>query len=209
MQLSRRDEGLSLIEVLLVIVILGLITVPLGNAFIDFLNNTDRTTQRLSESHDLQLAAAYFAQDVQSVGTRDWSTYPYELQQSVELNAPAAAGLYPCGLPGQPDAVVRLAWDDPQDASGTPSVVRVAYVVIDTGVERQLHRVACNGSATPVSDIVVAHNLDTVAPAVACSTSCTAAPAVPQTITLTLTIRSAGNSGPALVASLIGQRRQT
>ena len=212
MHLAHRrgdDRGVTLTEMLVTVVILGVIMLPLGNALIGFIRNTDDTTRRLSESHDIQLAAAYFAQDVQSVGARDWSAFPYPLRQSIEPNAAAAGGLYPCGTPGTPVAVVRLAWDDPQSASASPEVVRVSYVVMTDGGRRRLHRITCVGSATPVSDLVVAHNVDTVDPVLSCSSPCTAAPAVPQSVTLTLAIRNPESPGPAVSVALTGARRQT
>jgi len=210
MRLTRDERGVTLIEVLVAITILGIIMLPLGNALIAFFVHTDATTARLNESHDVQIAAAYFAQDVQSVGTRDWAGgYPYPLRQSVELDVPFDSGLYPCGNPGTPDAVVRLAWDDPDSPSAVPSVKRVAYVVMVVGTQRQLHRFTCRGSSVPVDDVVLAHTLDATDPVVTCPTACTAAPAVPLSVTLTLTIQDPASTGPPLTVDLNGQRRQT
>jgi Tfp pilus assembly protein PilW len=207
---SRPDErGATLTELLVAITILSIIILPLGDAVIGFLRITDDTSQRLTESHDAQLASAYFSADVLSTGTRNWTTWPFPLAQSVETNAPALGGLYPCGTAATPAAVVRLAWDDPASVAVAPTVVRVSYVVMTVGTETQLHRILCAGSATPVSDLVVAHNVDAVAPVVSCSTLCTGAPAVPQTVTLTLTIKSPRNTSSSLTVVLVGQRRQT
>ena len=203
----RDDRGLTLIELLVSIVILGVITVPLGDALITFFGSTGRTTNELGVSHDAQIAASYFAHDVQSLGRRDWTAPPYLLAQSVEVNVAAAGGLAPCGVAGTPDAVVRLLWDDPSVAQ-TPTLVRVAYVVRTVGTEKQLHRIRCVGGATPVSDLVLAHNVVSVDPVV-CSTSCTAAPALPQTVTLTVHLRAPGSTDPVLDIVLTGQRRQT
>jgi prepilin-type N-terminal cleavage/methylation domain-containing protein len=211
-ELPRRDDrGVTLTEVMVAIVIMAIIMVPLGNAVIGFLRNSDSVGRRLSESHDAQIAAAYFAQDVQSIGTRNWSDHPFPLKQSIELNAPPTGGLYPCGPSGTPAATVRFAWDDPTNATGAPSVVRVAYVVVTSGTERQMRRLTCVGSSTVTSTIVIAHNVDTsVLPTVECAnpTSCAAAPGVPQYVTLRLRIRDPANSGSFTVV-LTGQRRQT
>jgi prepilin-type N-terminal cleavage/methylation domain-containing protein len=208
--LVRRDErGVTLVEVLVAIVVIGIIVVPLGNALLTYLRHTDEVNRRLSESHDAQIAAAYWAQDVQSVGTRDWSAHPFPLVASIEQNAPVGGGLYPCGLVGTPNAVVRFAWDDPANASGTPSVVRVAYVVMTSGGERQLRRITCVGNATPTSTLVLAHNVDpSFTPTVTCSTACGSAPAVPQSVTMTLRIRDPANA-TAFTVTLTGQRRQS
>jgi prepilin-type N-terminal cleavage/methylation domain-containing protein len=205
----RDDRGFTLTEVLITIVILGVIILPLGNAVIGFIRLTDDTSTRLSESHDVQLAVAYFAQDVNGLGTRDWSGYPYRPRRSVELNAPATGGLYPCGPGGTPAAVLRLAWDDPESVAAAPTITRASYVVVTAGGEHTLHRMVCAGSATVVSDIVVIHNLDPAAtPVVVCQPPCATVP-VPASITLTLAIKAPGNTGAATALILSGQRRQT
>lgn len=204
-RLRRDQRGFTLVELLIAIVILGIIIVPLANGLIAFFRNSDATTGRLSESHDAQLAAAYFAQDVQSVGVRDWTASPYALKQSVEQNVGATGGLYPCGT--GTTAVLRLAWDDPTSASGAPATVRVAYVIATSaGGEQQLRRIACGtGTTTPTSDVVLVHNL--VSATVVCSSQCTAA-SVPKQITLQLVIKNSATSA-SLNVDLIGQRRQS
>lgn len=221
MKLRRqRDDGVTLVELLITIAILTIIIGPLTGALIVYLRNTDDVGRRLSESHDAQISAAYFAQDVQSIGVRDWSVAPFALKQSVELDVAATGGLYPCGTATTPNARLRLAWDDPQTASGTPQVVRVAYVVQTVGVERQLRRITCSGppgdssaaSTTPISTLVLAHDLDPDLDnpvEVTCSTTCAATPAVPASITMKIYIRDPKNSGQPLTIVLTGQRRQT
>ncbi|WP_344610871.1 prepilin-type N-terminal cleavage/methylation domain-containing protein [Dactylosporangium salmoneum] len=201
----RRDErGLTLVEVLVAIVILGIIIVPLGNALIGFIRNTDDTTRRLSESHDAQIMVAYFAQDVQSVGVRDWTADGFPLKQSIFPDVAYNGSPYPCGAADTPKAVVRFAWDD----LGTAYVNRVSYVVRTVGAERQLHRIMCTKSST--SDTVLAHNVDGD-PVLSCSGptgDCSTAPAVPQRVTLKVTIKASGGQQP-LTVTLDGQRRQT
>ena len=214
----RQDErGFTLVELLVTIVIMGVIAVPLGNVIIGYLRNTDATTARLTESHDAQVSAAYFSADVASIGVRS-TTYtsnpaaPYPLTQSVEENAPATSGLFPCGTATTPNAVIRFGWDDYTSASASAvTQMRVAYVSIpDAGGQAQLHRLACSGSASVTSDTVLAHNLVSV------SATCTPSPcsgsgaAVPLVVTLTLTIHDPQNTGVAnYQIELTGQRRQS
>lgn len=209
MRASARDAGFTLIELLLVVVILGLITLPLGNSLLGIIDNTDATSQRLALSHDAQISTAYFSQDVSDVGTRDYTVSSAPSKASIQLNAAYDAGPT-CGAAGTPTAVVRFLSDDYDSAS--PPVLRVdvvAYVVEPVGTERQLHRIRCVGTSTPVSDVVVAHNLAAAStPTVTCAqpTVCTGA-AVPNTVSMTFTV-SAPSAG-SYVVTLNGQRRQT
>jgi prepilin-type N-terminal cleavage/methylation domain-containing protein len=203
---GRDEQGVTLVEMLIAIVLLSIITVPLGGALWLFFRNSDDTTRRMSESHDVQIASAYFATDVQSIGTRDWSAYPYVLRQSVEVDVAPTTGVNPCGTAGTPNAVIRLAWDE-ATAGGTPAVIAVSYAPRLVGGEHQLRRIQCR-NAVVQSDIVIVHNVDTVSPPV-CSSACTAAPAIPQSIQLGLRIKAPGNDGVGITIVLSGQRRTT
>lgn len=211
MHLRRDERGFTIVELLVSMTILAIIIAPLSAALIGYIRNTDATSRRMNENHDVQITAAYFAQDVQAMGVHNWSATPYPLVQSIETNAPVGSGLYPCGVAGTPNALVRFAWDNPTAAATAPVVMRASYVVETVGTERQLHRITCAGSATPTADIVVAHEIDTTAPVVTCisPSSCTAAPGIPQQVQIVLTIRDPGNTGSPLTVTLVGQRRQT
>ncbi|GAA1833808.1 hypothetical protein GCM10009682_60320 [Luedemannella flava] len=208
----RDDRGFTLTELLVAIVLLGIIVGPLASGLITFMRNIDKTTGRLSESHDLQIAAAYFAQDVESLGVRKWTDTTFPLLQSVETNAPASGGVSgrACGGAGTPNAVVRLAWDDPTSASVTPPpIVRAAYIVTTVGTEKQLRRIVCVGaSTTPVSNIVLVHNLVDAGPADCTPVACANYPDIPQKITLRLVIKNEASTA-TYEHILIGQRRQT
>jgi prepilin-type N-terminal cleavage/methylation domain-containing protein len=201
----RRDEsGLTLIELLLAIVLLSIIIVPLAGALISFFRNTNATTNRLTESHDEQIAAAYFAQDVQSIGVHDWSGAPFAMKTSVEQNVGPTAGVNKCGAASLPAAALRFAWDESIGNTST-QVVIVSYVVETVGGAQQLHRVRCaGGSTTPTSDIVIAHDLLSVG-----TPTFTGSSTMPQAISWTLNVRAPSNKGAALVVTLYGQRRQT
>jgi prepilin-type N-terminal cleavage/methylation domain-containing protein len=201
------DGGFSLVELLTAVVILGIITIPLSNVVLDYLRHTDATTARLIESHDVQIASAYWVQDVTGLGVRATAS-PFALQQSVEVGVAYNAGLYPCGTAGTANAIVRLAWDDAIVPGVAATVVRVAYVV-PTG-QTELHRLRCEGTGAVVSDVTLAHDLDpSTPPVLTCSTTCTAAPAVPASVTLQLTLKDPDNEDAAYPVALTGQRRQS
>jgi prepilin-type N-terminal cleavage/methylation domain-containing protein len=195
------DRGMTLIEVLLAVTLMAIIIGALANAMILFSRNTDATTSRLTESHDVQIAAAYFAQDVEATGLHNWGLTDIPLKQSVWQNLAAGSA---CG----PDAAfLQLSWDSPPNATGNPDVIAVAYVVKTVGTERQLLRYRCvNGSLNPGTPQVLAHNLDAGTPAVTCLTSCAGA-TPPQKITMVIPIKAPRGSGVSI--TLTGQRRQT
>jgi prepilin-type N-terminal cleavage/methylation domain-containing protein len=209
----RNEVGFTLIELLVAVVILGIVAVPLANTVIAFLKNTDSTTARLSESHDAQISAAYFAQDVASIGTHSTST-PYGLTQSVD-STNTVTWPYPCASPGT-TPIVRFVWDDYPSGPSSVRQIRVAYVVNSAGTE--LHRLTCVGSATLSSDVMIAHDLNpSAAPAVMCYPALSGptapcegpVPVVPAIITMTMTIKDPKNSGASYGVVLNGQRRQT
>ncbi|MGV8848146.1 MAG: PulJ/GspJ family protein [Propionibacteriaceae bacterium] len=208
MRLRRGADGFTLVELLVAIVILGIISVPLGNVLIGYFRNTDATTARLIESHDAQISSAYWAQDVASIGTRS-TTPPNPLNQSVWTGASSP---YLCPTAGT--RIVSLAWDDFTSA-GTRTVIQVVYVVQTVSGHTELHRVRCQGTAAVVSDVTLAHDLDpSTPPTVACPgtsvVNCAGAGSdVPRSVTLTLTIKDPKNLGAAYVVRLTGQRRQS
>ncbi|GIH05531.1 prepilin-type N-terminal cleavage/methylation domain-containing protein [Rhizocola hellebori] len=205
---GRDDRGVTLIELLMAVVLLTIIMVPLANALIVFFKNTDATNDRLAASHDAQIAAAYFAQDVQSIGAHDWSDAPYVFRQSVAENSKTLLG-NSCFLTGAADPRILLAVDNPTTATSTPPVVVVAYVVKG----QELHRLRCD--ASDKQDIVVAHNLAASPVTVTCRDlaravqQCAGAGLpVPQSIEMRLEIQVSG-SDDTLTVNLTGQRRQT
>jgi prepilin-type N-terminal cleavage/methylation domain-containing protein len=202
MQLKRDDRGVTLPEVLVAVTILAIIIIPLSDALIGYVRNTDATTRRMNESHDIQLATTYFSRDVQNLGIRDWTSPTLPLLRSINNTS------YPCT--GSGTAVISLAGDDPASVSGTPTVIRVTYLVRVVGAERQLRRLLCRGSSTVESDIVVVHNLVGTPAAPVCAPSpCTGAgAAVPQRVTLTVSIKHPA-SPTATTVTLTGQRRQS
>jgi prepilin-type N-terminal cleavage/methylation domain-containing protein len=207
---SRRqnsDGGFTLIELLITTVILGVITIPLANLVISYFTTSTVTTGRLSESHDEQIAAAYFAQDVASVGTRS-SVSPYNSAQSIWTGSFPAGS---CGLAGGGTPLILLKWDDKawNTTTQTESVTAdsAGYFIRAVSGQNQLHRVYCTGAAPP-SDVVLAHNVNAVGPNLAtCSSMCSAA-TLPATVTLQLEIKDPAGKGQPYTLTLNGQRRQ-
>jgi prepilin-type N-terminal cleavage/methylation domain-containing protein len=207
-RLNRCEAGFTLIELLVAVTLLGVIVLALGNAVIGYVRTNDYTTDRLLLSHDAQIAAAYFADDVAAVGLRDYAATPaaggtLPFRPSIQKDAAYDAGGVVCGTPTTPVAKVRFLSDD-WDATVSPPARRtdvVAYYL----VAGELHRLRCAGTA--VSDAIVAHYVDpTITVEVTCSSTCDAA-AVPQTVTLSFTV-TRPHADPYPI-TLSGQRRQT
>jgi prepilin-type N-terminal cleavage/methylation domain-containing protein len=198
------DSGFTLVELLLVIVILGVIMVPLADLVLGALRQTGQSQGRLTESHDAQIAAAYWASDVASLGTRTTlDPLDPQPQNSIETNVAYNAGTYKCGTAGTPNAVVRFAWDESTSPTVTTLVV-VAYVVKPNGARSTLHRLRCNDSTTPASDTVLAHDL-VAAPTVTCEEGCSVAT---RKVSMQLSIQDPQSREPNYVIMLDGNRRQ-
>lgn len=217
-RLREGDAGFTLIELLIVIVILGVIAVPLSNFVASYFQNTTQDGQRLSVSHDIQIASAYFSQDVANTGLRTGAYPTYTPAQSIWVNSAAP----PCAT-GLGNAVVLMKWDDWADSNGigTHSTSSAAYVVEPVG-SGHLHRVACSDT-TLVSDVMVVHNyVPGATTTVVCYPGvhnthdvpadvpvlCTSSPP-PTTVELTIQIKAAPNDTSGTTTTLAGQRRQS
>jgi prepilin-type N-terminal cleavage/methylation domain-containing protein len=232
----RDDAGFTLIELLLVIVLLGLITVPLAALVVAFSHNANATSDRLAVSRDAQIAGAFLARDVAGAGLRDYSagatgstTVPFK--SSIEFDAAYDAGGHTCGTAATPIAAVRLLaddWDPPASSptpAPSPTPAATATLRIDivayylsavSGGRQSLHRIKCVGSAPPV-DITVVHNVDAGSLSVTCSPTCGSTP-MPDTVTVAFTVSTpitceqtttSGCQVPSYPVTLTGQRRQT
>ena len=208
MHLRRDDRGVTLTEVLVAITILAIIIVPLSDALIGFVRNTDATTRRMNESHDIQLAGAYFARDVQNLGVRQWSPPTQALQQSIRrrhrlrLHRAGHGGRQP-GL-GRPDHRLRYARVIRSPTSSGMSTASTSCGGCSAAIR---HRAALPGGGTPTwwwcTTWSARH------PPVCVPSPCTGAgAAVPQRVTLTLTIKDPA-SPTATTVILTGQRGQT
>jgi prepilin-type N-terminal cleavage/methylation domain-containing protein len=200
------DAGFTLIELLVTVVILSVITVPLGNFMLQYLKNYTTTSDRLNDSHDIQIATAYFGQDVANIGVHA-STAPYDFAQSVWTTG--FPGTY-CGQ-GAGATVVLMTWDawtvgsSAGQTTGSNDPSSVAYVKQGT----TLHRIYCASGTAVSSDVTVVHNLQSATVACASPTTCeNATPPTTVKLTLGITTGSTDQAAPDPV-TLTGQRRQS
>ena len=157
----RDDSGFTLIELIVAIAILGVIVVALGTGLVSILDNSNATTQRLTESHDAQIAASYFPNDV----------------QSADVSGTVTSSDARCDQSGN-TTVVRLAWTE-YSVSGAISAYKLVVYSVEPssgpGVAPLLRRRFCQGStyaslnATPISDVVVSRTLAALSAATVCT----------------------------------------
>lgn len=207
---GRDESGFTLIELLIATAISGVVMAAVAGMLSAIMLNAGATQGRLSQTHDAQSAAAYFAQDVNAMGVRDWTADARPSQPSAETGVPSNGGRYPCA-PGTPNPLIRMAWNDFDPAA--PANVRlivVAYVVRATGPGGglQLHRILCQGGAPPSDRVLVSSLSASPAPGVVCTPSCSANPP-PTSITITVSVHDPKNKTPDYPLRLSGHRVQT
>lgn len=150
----RDEDGFTLIEMVIAVMVLGVVIASIAMGMIVMFRTTEETTQRLSESPDLQIAAAYFGSDVQS--------------------AQSFTGT--CGSPpAGSTTLVTLSWidpgADPASGAGAGDTTRVASYVLSDGATQndELVRWYCDGSGPAVSTTLVNYVKPATTPAVECS----------------------------------------
>lgn len=181
----RSEEGVTLIELIVVVLVMGIIVAPLTTAVMTSLITTQQSLQRTGDTTDQQILASYFEHDVQSADT---------------VSVPATSA---CGGAG---AVVEFQWEDPVG----PIDKTVAYVV--TGTE--MTRVSCESPGSTKS-VPVTHALQStpVAQCTTAGTTapCTAAASTPESVSLDITVigSSTGASRETHNFTLSATRRVT
>ena len=218
-QPRHRDGGFTLIELLITIAIMGVITLPLGNLVISYFKNTANTTARLAGSHDAQIAAAYFSQDVASLGVQSAGAPATSLWVTPFGGAPACGSAVAGGT-----RILIMASDDYSTATAgsfstttTPQIVNIAYVATSVGTVSQpryeLHRVRCVGTASSGSDATLMHNLVAIPAVPICditaATACSSSTPYPGQVQMNLVIMDTSSPSATYSVALSGQRRQT
>jgi len=185
----RDEAGVTLIELLISVILLGIIIVPLTGAFIDGINSTTASQKRLSQSRSPMFTNAYFAEDAQSAEAGGVKT-------TADTTTPT------CG--GGGTNVVSFAWSE-----GTnPNPVLqygASYVLAPSGAKTVLKRNYCGPGGT--STIVVAPDLglDAGCGQPACVTVANDGTGHQRTVTLTASTPNGENT----YFTLTGTRRAT
>lgn len=179
------ERGFTLIEMLIASMVVVMVVGVIGTGLVVVFRTTEETTQRLAESPDLQIAAAYFGSDVQSAQTFSGS----------------------CG-PASPAPLVTLSWTDPgtDPAAGVGDTTRVVtYVATTVGNQKELVRYSCIDGGTPASSTLVNYIQPTTSPTVACDPDCTS----PATMSISMAICTADSSNACEDAPLSFELKAT
>lgn len=223
---GARDDGFTLIELVMTIAIVAMIVTALAGVIIVYLRTATSAQTRMNESHDVQLAAAYFQQDFNSVGVHGFvagaagtgQSGPFPTQQSVWTTAEPAG--VPASCSGLAGAVVGFVWNDYSTATVDSTTGAwsgwttdaVVYTATSAGSNYTLQRTRCVGSATATT-ITLANSLAAV-PSVSCAgVGCNdTSGAVPTALTMTLQVAD-NSQGPTsttgYTATLTADRRQS
>lgn len=150
---ATRDDGFTLVELVITIAITGIIMGAVTTALIAGFKITDETNARIAHSNDRHIAAAYFANDVQSASD------------------PAAGGvvlggsaLCTSGSPGT--TIISFKSTDTVSVASSETTVSVTYAFVDGVLKRRF----CHPPDDP-TDTDVATSL---ASSPTASASCTA-----------------------------------
>ncbi|GAA3523175.1 type II secretion system protein [Nocardioides daeguensis] len=206
-----KDDGLTLVELVVTVAILGIVAVVLLGVVIEYLKVTGSTRARLGESTDQQFISTYWQNDVSSLGRRDFNPGNADPVPTVPSVSVGTAGPGGCGASVGP-VVVAFAWVEyPVGASvpanaWNPTSQEVAYVRAGSAAPFVLQRVRCKGGVEG-APLTVAHNL-TRTPTVTCDTSCSGS-TLPNRVSMEFTVRDASEAASVgYTTTVSADRRQ-
>lgn len=182
------DDGMTLIEMLISIALLGLIIAPITLALFLALEVSASSSQRTTDSADAQISSSYFASDVQSADVVRQASY----------------------VCATSNALVELEWAD----AATGDRVAVAYAPSTSAgvdrLERVAYSISSSDACSETSRTTAVHNLNpAVPPTLACEPSgdCVRGSVVLQVSALSASVH--GRLYEAYAFTLAGTRRAT
>jgi prepilin-type N-terminal cleavage/methylation domain-containing protein len=209
---ARRDDGLTFIEMVVTIVILGMITAATAAAFGVSIKASNSANDRIKKTNDAQAIATFLQRDAASAGGYDERNALIVAATTPPSADHAAPGVDTDGNKGfcdQEGSRVRFEWLE-RDGGTTRRVVANYGVVGDTLTRRYCTQpqsetrrsdgfwdVTPNGPFTETSATLAKHITNASAQ---CSPECT--PANRQPVTVSLAITSTAGVTPAYTYSL-------
>lgn len=187
----RRDRrqspqhGFSLVELMIVVVLLGLVTSGLTASFITALRGNDTAAQRIKESNDAQVVAAFLARDAQAAGGSDPASNTLDSTIGVSRSDDAGCSDATSTL------VLRFKWKDYASNTAAPQTRVVGYFYKSSA--GQITRRSCTNGSFADSTLLASYVSSSPAPAAACSPGCSG---IPDTVSLTLTATNTPRNAP-------------
>jgi hypothetical protein len=169
------ESGMTLMETVIAMGILGVIIGPIAGSMFLGLITTNGTRDRIVDSAAVQLVSSYFPGDVQSAGGNGTGT-------GVFISGSDGC---PTSFSGATDsALLRMRWRDPSDTSKYTTVVYFSRSSPTVGLT--LHRAQCTTGEAEDTTLLVQHLKASGGFVVTCdgSTSC---PAKPRSVEVALT----------------------
>ena len=217
---NAADNGFTLIEVVIAVVLLALITGAIAASLITSLNLASSTTQRIKESNDIQLIAGYLVRDAQAAGGSDPTAAVEDSTTGVSVTWLSDNG----GTDPDPLAcrdtslseslIARFAWYDRSSSTTDLYVVKYYYAP----ATQQVIRLSCKGGALDarltLGNAVITAPVAPSAPSATCNPGCArgqlptsvtfvayeldSPSPTPYKIQLTAKVRSEAETAPAL-----------
>jgi prepilin-type N-terminal cleavage/methylation domain-containing protein len=154
MRRLQDEGGMTLIEMLIGMTVLGIVIGPITASLMFGLMTSNGTRDRIADSLSAQLTSVYFLKDVQS---------------SDSVLVPSASSPSPaCG--GTGTVLLRMVWDDPSPAAGDPVGYIASYVDRANGSTHTLHRVLCDDLGAQLHDTEIIASFDSLT--FTCTPSC-------------------------------------
>ena len=179
MRPQRNNDGFTLIELVMAIVLGALVSGVIVAAIITSLNIADSTSEQVKDSTDASLISAFLYRDAQAAGGTD----PAKAQLDSTLGV-STTDSGTCGVPAGSTLVVRFSWLDRQTVS-SKRVMLATYSFNSS--TKQLTRRLCQDGVS--SDSILARTLTTAS--ATCSPACTGLPSY-----VTLAMAGSGTRSP-------------
>jgi len=141
---ERDDRGFTLVEVVVVMVLLGLVSLVIGFAITTVLRVTPTTESQINDARSVQGLTAWFPNDAASA------------ERSAAGVRLAPASLNCSGVTAAGDNLLEFRWtvSDP-----TPTTFVAAYRLEPNGTNWSVHRYECSGSGSGPYGGTIAQNL--------------------------------------------------
>jgi prepilin-type N-terminal cleavage/methylation domain-containing protein len=191
----RSEQGFTLVEMIVTVVLLAMITGALSAAFVTGLRASSSSNAHVKQTNDAQIIAGFLTRDAQAAGGTDPATGVADPLLGVSTDRALANG---CDIPGirtptPATGVVGFKWIDRSSKANTTHVANYSYVPANIPATpfkaHQLVRTVCSGllgSALGSPSSLVLANQVVGPPSMTCNVNQACVP-FPKTVTMQVT----------------------